>query len=87
MRSWIGYVVMAVVFAGAASAQMEFARAVLIDAKMRVLVRYAIYLRRAHQRPKARQIEGEVLQLKDEQRPECRGCTIHVMTLSACSKE
>jgi hypothetical protein len=87
VRSWIVYVVVALVFAGPALAQTEFARAMLVDAQMRVLVQYAIYLRRAHQRPKARQIEGEVLRLKDEKRPECRGCTIHVMTLPVCSTE
>ncbi len=87
VRSWIVYVVVAVVLAGPALAQTEFARAMLVDAQMHVLVRYAIYLRETHQRAKARQIEGEMARLKDEQRPECRGCTIHMMTLLGSSKE
>jgi hypothetical protein len=85
--NWIFYVVMALHFAGPALAQVEFARTMLIDAQMQVLVRYAIYLRETHQKAKARQIEDEVVRLKDEQRPECRGCTIQVMTLSGSSKE
>ena len=87
VRNWIVYVVVAVFFAGPALAETEFVRAMLIDARMHVLVRYAIYLRETHRRAKARQIEGEVARLKDERRPECRGCTIHVTALSGSSKE
>lgn len=57
--------------------------AALLDAQLSVLNAYANFLKATHQKTMAKQMESEITRLKDEQTPECRNCTVNVMSLAA----
>lgn len=64
----------------------DLTSATLLDAQLKVLSEYAEYLKGRHQKEKARQVEDEVAQLKESQRPDCKNCTVSVMGLTASQK-
>jgi tetratricopeptide (TPR) repeat protein len=57
--------------------------AALVDAQLSVLKTYADFLKATHQKTMAKQMEGEITRLKDEQTPVCKSCTVNVMSLAA----
>jgi tetratricopeptide (TPR) repeat protein len=55
----------------------------LVDAQLKVLTSYTNFLKATHQKTMAKQMESEITQLKNEQTPICKNCTVNVMTLAA----
>jgi tetratricopeptide (TPR) repeat protein len=61
----------------------DMPRAVLVEAQLRVLTNYTNYLKAAHQKAKAKQMEEEIARLRGEQTPFCKDCTVNALALSA----
>jgi tetratricopeptide (TPR) repeat protein len=55
----------------------------LVDGQLKVLTSYTNFLKATHQKTMAKQMENEITQLKNEQTPVCKNCTVNVMTLAA----
>jgi hypothetical protein len=56
--------------------------AVLVDAQLRILAGYTKYLKAAHQKVKAKEMENEMARLKQDQTPFCKDCTVNAVALS-----
>jgi len=58
----------------------------LVDSQLKVLTRYANFLKATHQKMMAKQMENEIERLREEQTPQCSNCTVNVVALSATAR-
>ena len=56
--------------------------ATLVDAQLRILGAYTKYLKSAHQKEKAKEMEDEIARLKQDQTHFCKDCTVNAVALS-----